>query len=202
MIFFYHVDSTDLPLWKEPSEDDRQPKALRLVGMLCDTAGVTQSYATTLLCHRGLEIPAAATQRHGITIERMKRFGMEPWAALQHFLAMAELADLRVSHGEVFHSRMIRIALHQAGRPDLADGKWKEQVSFCTSKHATVPCNLPPTEAMMAANRKSPKPPSLEEAYKHFTGEPLKPIGTANHKAQGTRAVYLALAREQVGAST
>lgn len=71
LVLIYDTETTGLPLFKEPSEDPRQPHLVELCGLLYDEASreIVDSYHT-LIRPDGWTIPDEVAEIHGITTER------------------------------------------------------------------------------------------------------------------------------------
>ncbi|MGT2505723.1 hypothetical protein [Cupriavidus basilensis] len=94
--------------------------------------------------------------------------------ALALLIGLWRKADLRVAHNESFDARMIRIEMMRMLDHDAPiHDQWKATPAFCTQSKSTKIINLPPTEKMLAAGRRTPKSPNLGEAstlHRHRPG--------------------------------
>ncbi len=205
-ILFYDTETTGLPNWSMPSGDPSQPHITQLAAELCDEeTGETIMEMNMLVKPDGWEIPLELQEVTGITMERAMAEGAPIAEVLDHFMAMWEACDLRCAHNESFDMRMIRIALkrselyskmmrHEEGKPDVEFADyWKKAPAFCTQSSSIKIINLPPTEKMVAAKRKGPKPPNLGEAYKFFTGEDLVGAHDAKVDIMACKKVYFGI---------
>jgi len=192
----YDTETTGLPIWTLPSEDPSQPRIIQLAAELInlDSREVVAGMHF-LIKPEGWTIPEEITAITGITTEKAAAFGVPIAHALAMFLQMwhASTAE-RIAHNESFDMRMIRIELMKSKKytDDYAD-EWKQGAAFCTCVNSTKIVNAPPTERMLAAKRKGPKPPNLQEAYLHFTGQPLVGAHNARADTEGCKAVYFGI---------
>jgi len=77
ILFFTDAETTGLPIWKEPSEDERQPHIVQLAGLLVneDTQRVIQSI-DVIIKPDGWVIPSEAIEIHGITNHLAENVGI------------------------------------------------------------------------------------------------------------------------------
>lgn len=193
-LLFYDCETTDLPLWSTPSDGPDQPYIMQLTALLTDQRGQKLSSMDVLVQPPDPEwkISDEALATHGILTVRCVAGGIEMTRALGFFLEMWSRAQLRIGHVESFDARMIRIEMKR--HPELGDPDvWKSGPAFCTAKESVKIVNLPPSEKMMAAGRKTPKQPSLAEAYQHFTGKELLGSHNAMVDVLACKTVYFAL---------
>ena len=187
MILGYDTETTNLPLWHDPSDDPRQPHLLQLAMILFDMEGreVTR-WSSLVKPGYGATMGPEAFAAHGITLERARDEGVEPIRALDAFLEMVGMAKLMVGHNESFDRRIMRIA---AARHK--GFKWEPEIpSFCTLYKSKFIVNLPPSEKMVAANMRGPKAPSLTECIRHFFDEELQGAHDALADVEGCMRVF------------
>lgn len=216
-IMIWDVETTGLPLWKEPSESEGQPHIVELAALLYD--GETRELLDTvhhIVKPDGWTIPNEVAAIHGITTERAMDEGIPEYEVVRMFHDLLIRADLRVAHNEQFDARIMRIAFKRFGdgrihehengciamrwqnldhqqKDDIAD-YFKERPAFCTMKEATKPCNLPPSDKMIDGGAKwKNKPPKLSEAYLHYTGKVLENAHTALADATACADIYFAM---------
>ena len=193
---FYDSETTGLPLWRDPSEDPRQPRVVQLGAILADL-DTHEVHATLDVIVRpdGWEIPAEAAAIHGITTEHALKVGLPAHLVLPLFFSMWWRADVRIGHNESFDARMLRIAIHRHG--DLqgipSPDEWKAGIAECTQAMATPLLNLPPTDKMLRAGFTKPKSATLKEAHRHLVGAELEGAHSAIVDARGCMAVYFAI---------
>lgn len=185
LALFYDTETTGFPLWHEPSSDPRQPHLVQLAAALVDldrassALGAPEVIQSIDLIIRpdGWDIPAEASDVHGITTEHALAVGVPEQIALTALLGLWSIGDggephRRIAHNESFDARMIRIAIKRFIDDQMAD-TWKAANAECTMRLCTPICNLPPTPKMVKAGRNHPKSPTLSEAYQHFFGREL-----------------------------
>jgi len=174
LVLFYDFETTGLPLYREPSEDPRQPHAVQVGACLVDLeTRVIISTLDVIVRPDGWTIPDDVAALHGITTERALAVGVPEKLALEMLLAMWRQAGERVGHNEPFDCRIGRIAIKRLLGDDALADEWKAAPAQCTAMLSKPICNLPPTEAMKAKTSFKVKTPNLGEAYQHFFGEPM-----------------------------
>lgn len=175
-IMVMDTETTDLPLWGEPSEDPRQPHLVQYTAVLTDAATQQElEFVDMLIKPEGWTIAPGAAKAHGITSEKAIAEGRPEADAVAAFVAMAAKSDLVVGYNVPFDLRMMRIAMLRYGFDKPGVDQWaKDNVrKHCCQVQATPLCKLPPTDKMMAAGRRTWKTPSLAEAVKALLGEDM-----------------------------
>lgn len=185
-IMCYDSETTGLILYKEPSEDPRQPHIVELAALLFDDNTrelIDQMHA--IVRPDGWIIPDDVAEIHGITIERAMDEGRPEAEVLAEFLALHARCSLRVAHNEDFDQRIVRIAIKRLGngatqeeRDAIADA-FKAAPKYCTMK--------------ADAKARGVKWPKLVEAYKHHTGRELENAHSAMFDARACAEVYFAM---------
>lgn len=192
LALFYDTETTGLPLWKDPSEDPRQPHIVQLAAALVDMdTRATIASMDVIVKPDGWTIPDDVAALHGITTEHALQVGIDESLAVDMLLALWE-GRPRIAHNESFDARIVRIALARHGYDSTMEA-WKAATAECTQTLATPILKLPPTEKMIAARRHHHKSANLGEAYLHFTGKPLENAHTAMADVQACIAVYFAI---------
>lgn len=193
LAFFYDTETTGLPLFKEPSEDPRQPHIVQAAGILVDTSNRQIVASIDLIAKpSGWTIPDEVSAIHGITNEKAMQCGVDEALIVSAIHGMSKLASFRVGHNESFDAIILRIALMRFSTAEVAD-EWKEGKAQCTAILSTDIVKCPPTEKMKAAKRNNFKKPNLSEAYKHFTGKDLENAHTAMADAIACMDIYFAM---------
>jgi DNA polymerase-3 subunit epsilon len=137
-----------------------------------------------------------AFKAHGITFERAMDEGVPEREAIEEYLAMHDLGQLRVAHNGSFDDRILRIALKRYGYSDERADEYRDFVSFCTMRASTGICQLPPTEKQVKAGYgKGFKNPKLTEAFAHFFGFEFHGAHDAMNDSMACADVYLAIQR-------
>jgi DNA polymerase-3 subunit epsilon len=199
-IIFMDTETSGLPLYKDPSEDPRQPHIVEIAALLIDseTGAMLDSYHT-IVRPDGWTIPDDVAEIHGITTERAMDEGVPEHHALHGYLDLHARAHLRSAFNESFDQRIVRIGIKRFGegktqedRDVIADA-YKAFDVYCCMKASTRPCNLPPTPAMLKRGMKWNKNPTLAEAYKHFMGVDLQNAHSALADTRACADIYFAL---------
>jgi DNA polymerase-3 subunit epsilon len=155
--------------------------------------GTETSMAALIIRPEGWLIPPEITEIHGISQERAMDEGVPEAIATRLFVAMQQRASLRVAHNESFDRRIMRIAMLRSGLSREAVEAIEQRPAFCTCNAARPILNLPPTGRMVAAGRTGPKPPKLEECFRHFFAEELTGGHDALVDARACARVYRAI---------
>lgn len=185
LVLAFDTETTGLPFWNLPSEDPSQPHIVEVSAVLADTETrqVVEEF-DTLIRPDSWVIPPEMTAIHGVTMDQALDIGIPERDAVLRLVELWRRAEYRVAHNESFDARMVRIALKRCGLDALAD-EWQEGRAYCTKRLSTKICNLPPTDKMMAAGRKTAKDPTVAEAFHFFTGRTLD---GAHESLEDTRA--------------
>ncbi|KJK22089.1 hypothetical protein UB46_23520 [Burkholderiaceae bacterium 16] len=196
-ILFYDTETSGLPQWSLPSEDPSQPHITQIAAELHDEdTGTTLAFMDLLIRPDGWTIPEELEALTGITNEKAERFGVPIEKAMPLLLNMWRKAELRIAHNESFDMRMVRIEMMRLMAHDAPiHDEWKTSPAFCTQSKSTKIINLPPTEKMLAAGRRTPKSPNLGEAFRHFTGTDLVGAHNAAVDLAACRTVYYGIKR-------
>jgi DNA polymerase-3 subunit epsilon len=175
LALFYDTETSGLPLFKEPSEDPRQPHIVQLGAILVDVdTRKTINALDVIVKPEGWTIPDDVAAIHGITTDYAADVGIPEALAVEMLLKMHEQAGFRAAHNEPFDRRIVRIACKRYFSEDMANEWQNYGISNCTQKMATPIMKLPPTEKMRAAGRNHYKTPSLAEAYGFFVNRELQ----------------------------
>jgi|HubBroStandDraft_1064217.scaffolds.fasta_scaffold55699_2 DNA polymerase-3 subunit epsilon len=188
----FDTETTGLPLFKEPSEHPGQPHLVQLAAYLMDD-GTEVDACDVIVKPDGWTIPDELAALHGISTERALAEGEPLEGVIGKFLMMADNADMLSAFGFDFDRRIMRIAMLRAGMDKPNIDAWGARFkTFCVMRAATPLCKLPPTDAMMAAGRKTFKTPKLAEAVECLLGEKLEGAHNALHDVRATvRLHYL-----------
>lgn len=197
ILLAFDTETTGLPLWGDPSEDPRQP---HLVALACLQVTTTTQHGQTLrneapvyriVRPNGWEIPEDMTKIHGISTELAMAEGIPLIDVVGPWIEMMENATRRIAFGAPFDVRIMRIAMIQAGFPkEMASGLLERCPVLDVQRAATTLCNLPPTDKMMAAGRRSPKTPTLTEAIQVLFGETLQDAHNAMADTYGAVRIW------------
>jgi len=190
---FYDMETTGLPLFKEPSEHPDQPHICQLGAILVDMDTREElEVLDAIVKPEGWTIPDDVAAIHGITTARALAEGRVADDVLGEFLGMWRRGPqvVRAGFNESFDARLVRIALFRHFDEALAD-EWKAGLAHDLMPRVTPLCKLPPTDKMVRAGRgKQFKSPKLSEAYEHFFGEPLAGAHSALVDVRATLRIH------------
>lgn len=189
---FFDTETTGLPLFKEPSEDTRQPHLVQLAACLVDLdKRETISTLDVIIEPDGWTIPDEVAAIHGITTEHAADVGVPEKAALEMLLELWQTRRTIVAHNAQFDGRIIRIGLMR--HAPLFVEPWAGRTEQCTQILATPILRLPPTARMKDVGRNHFKSANLGEAYHFFTGKKLEGAHNAMVDVVACQAVYFAI---------
>lgn len=202
LMFFYDTETTGLPLFDQPSDDPQQPHIVQAAGALVnrDTGKIIASI-DLIARPDGWTIPHDVAEIHGITTSDAEAVGVPESLIVSLMYDLWRRADVRVGHNESFDARIMRIGLKRFIGEDASE-TWKGANAECTARLSTKLLNLPPTDKMLAAGRRHPKTPKLEEAYEFFTGRKLEDAHSAMADVLGCMEVWFAINHGQAAAGS
>lgn len=192
MIFVFDTETTGLVNTREPPDHPSQPHIVQLAMLLCDETGKEMSAVNIIIKPDGYDIPAAASEVHGITTGIAHDFGIPLIPALAVLSHMAKRGVVHVAHNVDFDIKVIQAAFHRANRPCPPIN------ARCTQALSTTLVNLPPSERMLKAGFNKPKPPRLSECVKFFFDEELVGAHDAMVDTRACARVYFELARRGI----
>ena len=189
----YDTETTGLPLFRNPSEDPRQPHLVDICILAFNDDGALVDSFEAMVRPDGWVIPAEVTAIHGITNEMAMDLGIPESEALDGFMAIHDRAGLRVAHNISFDDRIMRIALSRYRGKEAADA-FKATPGYCTCQNSKNLVQCPPTAKMIAAGfGRQFKQPTVAEALRHFTGEELVGGHRARPDTEACARVYFAM---------
>lgn len=175
MYLFFDTETTGLPARGCHPEDPRQPHLVQLACLLADEDR-TERASVSLIVAPPIPIPAQAAAVHGITDELAQAAGVNQGVAAFMWSQMLRRAHTVVAHNIQFDMGIMLTAWLRT-RGETAQARWdemhRERQQFCTMRAALPVVNMPPTERMLAAGFRRPKPPKLSECIRHFFNEDL-----------------------------
>lgn len=186
-ILFFDTETTGLPDKRSPVTAKHQPHVVQLAAILTEDDG-TERASINLIVNPGVAIPKGASDVHGITDEVAAKYGVLPKIVAYAFRSMVARADLVVAHNIEFDLFLMEALF---ARLEMSSMEGCEH--FCTMAATTPILNLPPTERMLAAGFNKPKPPKLEEAYRHFFSQDLVGAHDALVDVRACRDVFFAV---------
>ena len=201
----YDSETNGRPLFHEPSGDPRQPHIVQLAAVLLDLDTYAEIASLDVIVRPdGWTVPDDVAVIHGITTERASDVGVPARVALDLFLELWSLSQVRIAHNESFDARLVRIALlrHHCADPQAdINVRWKNGPAECTMALSTPILKLPPTAKMLAARRHHHKSANLGEASQFFTGRPLVGAHSAMVDVRACIQVYRAIKAGQLVAT-
>lgn len=173
MLLAHDTETTGLPLFDKPSEHPDQPHIVQLAAILRhpNRAVEPQKIINYIVKPNGWIISPELTAIHGISQEQALDVGVPLNDVLDDMLSMVNKSTVIIGHNLKFDIRMLRIQekrRYGGAAPDdalLIGAAIGTRNMFCTQQNMTKIMNLPPTEKMLAAGRKTPKSPKLTEAF-------------------------------------
>lgn len=192
LLMFYDTETTGLPLFREPSDDPRQPHIVEFAAALVDRdTRETVETLHFLVKPDGWVVPEEATAIHGITTERALDEGIPAVQAVDYLFDFWAQSVERIAHNESFDARMVRIALKRHSTEANVEA-WEAGKASCTANMTKPLCKLPPTGKMRTAGNLSFKNPKLSEAHRILLGAELYDAHSAIADMEGCRRVYFA----------
>lgn len=166
------TETSGLPNFRLPADDPSQPRMIQIAAKLYGPDRAAERSLVSLIRPDGwlMDDDLAAELGNGLFHARLVEEGRPAAEVLAEFAEMHDAADLVVAYGISFDLKTLRGELRRAG---IAD-RYGERPTFCPMRAATPICKMPPTEAMLRANRRSPKTPKLAEAYEILLGKTLE----------------------------
>ncbi len=125
---------------------------------------VVAEYSSMIL-PEGWEMPEETAKFHGITQERLVKYGIAIATAFGIFNRFCRDADVIIFHNQQYDVGRIRHMMEYTGIQVAMPHK-----IYCTMDGSKDIIKLPPTDKMLAAGRTGYKPPNLQEAHTFFTG--------------------------------
>lgn len=195
----YITQPTDAPIWHVPSLDPKQPHIVQLASMVVDVEKREEIERNFWMVRPSYwKIPQQVLDDIGITEDEAIPMsnasssvfvGFYEGLALNEFFIMWKKCDFRVSYGEPYHSRIIRIALKRYMADGVVDD-WKAQkdMAICAMRESTNVLKLPQT-----VGRGKYKFPKLGEANEHFTGKSLPEKTSIDERISAVRDIYFGL---------
>lgn len=195
IVTIYDLETTGLPLWKEPSEHPGQPHICQFTAVrFDDETGDELEYFNAIVKPDGWVIPAEVTAIHGITMERAMDEGIPEKTVVKRYLDLLDRTERLSAYNISFDQRIMRIAMLRNGLTkteidDIQSAVW----AHCCMQQATPLVKAPPTAKMMATGRKTFKNPSLAEAVKAILGEDMEGAHDSRVDVAYTVRLYLAM---------
>lgn len=164
----YDTETSSMPLWREPSDDPRQPHIVQAAWVHYDAAGEELAHYSAIVRPDGWTSDPEALSVHGITHERAMDEGIPEADVVEAWLAAHQAVDLRIAHNPNFDDRILKIAMLRSGRDRAFTDQILGRPKFDTCRAATNIMKLAPSAAMAAAKMKMAKSAKLTECAAHF----------------------------------
>ncbi len=183
-VLIFDTETTGIPLFKDPSDDPRQPHIVEIACELWIGGELVDGMHN--IVNPGVPIPDEVAEIHGITTEIAIERGIAKADMVQAFMPLVERAEFIVGHNVSFDVRMMRI---DATR--VTGEKWDKPVpTFCTMRSSTNLCQILSASPRHAKHWKWP---TLGEAVQHFFGEELPDAHSAKADCEASRRVFFHL---------
>lgn len=192
-VLAYDTETTDMPVWKEPSDSPGQPHIVQLAATLRHpSTGFEISSMNVIIKPDGWKWDDTneAFGVHGITYELAMDVGIPESLAVEMLIEMSR-ETTRVAYGRTFDQRIIRIGLKRYfGVEDYE--AWGEKDDH--------PCAMLLAAKIMKAKSDGEhdgKHKKLGIAYNWFTGKEMVNAHNAKFDADACADVYLAILKMQ-----
>tara|TARA_R110002167_G_scaffold94177_1_gene251648 strand:+ start:234 stop:821 length:588 start_codon:yes stop_codon:yes gene_type:complete len=188
---FFDTETTGLPNWKLPSDDESQPHLVQLATILADLdTGKVISSLDLIIKPDGWEIPQETIDIHGISNELAHDVGVPEEKALDMILSLwigGRTQDFhrRVAHNRTFDQRIIRIACKRYQATPVVE-EWANKDTF--------DCSMLQARSLMK-HLPEPGKGSLASAYLHFCGKEIEGAHNAMVDTRACMDLYLAMNR-------
>jgi len=178
----FKTESSDIPDWPAPSENENQPHIVRLAALLIEDGPqeVIESM-DVVVAQNGWESAPGAFETHGITKEYAEEVGISEAVAIEMFVSLWLKCDIRVAHNTTFENRVIRIGLKRFFPGLVSDEDWKDKDRYFST--------LQKAKKIMGGKTGH----TLPEVYKHFIGEEMDEVHDAMVDTQACAKIYYAI---------
>lgn len=163
-ILLFDTETTGLPSWGAGHGHICQPDVIQIAMLLVESETDEEINCFSSLVRDGRPIEDGAAAIHGVTQEKVDKYGIPQRLALSVFHHMAAQADLIVCHNTDFDMGMMKTMYIRQG-VEMPNHK-----IYCTMKALTPICKLPHKNPNRGRNDNY-KWPKLIEAYSMFIDE-------------------------------
>jgi len=193
--FVFDTETTGIPVWSKPSENEEQPHIVQLAALLVDIEAQNIVAAMSVIVKpEGWTIPQEVIDIHGITNEYASEVGISEHLALAMFFNIWNNRE-RIAHNVMFDNRIIRIGLKRYFSIEDVE-RWKAGDYECTARLSKP---IMSSELGIEYNRKTP---SLVDAYQHFIGQPLTNHHDAMADTNACLQIYQAIQKRVVASGS
>ena len=166
----FDTETAGLPNWKASFDLPEQPHLFEL-GWIFSPSGLEHAPSSQghVYVDWKEEVPfdAKAQETNGLTHRFLWDTGVGPRVVFMLWAQMMDKARRVVGHNISFDMDIMEIHAYRLRLHDLFKQVTAGKELFCTKKHGTSICNLPPYPG-----RSLPKPPKLVELHTHFFDKP------------------------------
>ncbi len=188
IIMPFDTETNSIPDWNMPSENPNQPHMVQLAAALVDSVtGDVLEKIDVIIKPEGWEITQETIDIHGITMERAMAEGIPEVSALHMLMVMWRKCHKRTAFNTTFDNRIVRIAQKRYFQKD-SDTHMELMRSWQEDK-ALYYCTMQGARKAMGMK----KPPTLSEAYLHFTGKEHVNAHQAMADTMACLEIYFAL---------
>ena len=176
--YFFDSETTGIPNWKVPSENEEQPHLTQLGAILVDMDTKKEiSSLDVVLKPNGWTIPDEVVALNGLTTDYCAEVGVPEDEAVRAFLMLGANIK-RYAYNTTFDNRIIRIATKRYF-PEKVQDDWKAGEYEC---------------AMMAAKKDmGVRSVKLGDAYEHYFGERFKGAHDALSDTRAALRIWFAI---------
>jgi DNA polymerase-3 subunit epsilon len=179
MYLIFDTETNTLPQFNLPHHHNGQARVIQLACLLLDHEFKEVASFYSLIKHDCIAIAEGAFKAHGISLGKLREFGIESELAMQTFLAFKEKATVCIAHNIKFDSFLLNVEQAQVGNPLIT---WKNP--FCTMLAST------PIVGLKRANSTALKWPKLSEAYEYFFHKKFEKAHDALADVRATAEVF------------
>ena len=190
-LMIFDTETTGLLDYKADLMEKHQPRVMQLACKLVeeDTGEVIKEMCRIAKPDNWPALEDGAFKAHGISIQRCHDEGVPMKEILEEFHEIKRLAERRTGFNVSYDKRMMK-------REELIYEMRTEADhlhTFCIMQISKDICQIPPTNSMMKAGRKTFKTPNLTEAYTHFFGRGFNKAHDAMADVNATLEIFFKL---------
>lgn len=204
-ILAWDTETSDLPLWREPSDHPSQPFIVSIAMLKLDpeTLDEIDTFYSIIKPPAGRTIPAETAKIHGITTERAMAEGRDAAPIVRLYAQKRRECRASLAHNASFDVRMMRIEmLRQGATKEECDAIEASSPQLCTMRMATPLLNMPPTVKMKKAGfGDKPKNASLSDCARYLFDVEHEGAHGALEDARMCARVYRRLLEMEANAS-
>lgn len=188
----FDTETTGIFDFKQSATAEGQPRMVAIAGGMVNEDGSRAHWMEAIIRPDRWSVPDDVAKLNGITTDRAIAEGRPIDQVMDQFMQLYDACRLFSCYGVAFDSKVLRAELRRLGRPD----RYGHRPDFCMQVPATRLCNLPPSEKMMAAGRKTAKTPKLAEAVKLLLGRDHENAHGVLADAEAAADLYLLMAKK------